>query len=65
MEYETGTDSLRIATELNIKHDSVKKAMLRLEADGLASLKKIVRLHQSVPVSLVGEWKSVNLLTVM
>lgn len=40
MEHETGTDSLTIASELNIKHDSVKKAMLRLEADGHASLNK-------------------------
>ena len=38
--HKTGTDSKRIAQEIRVSHDSVKQAMLNLEATGLATLNK-------------------------
>jgi hypothetical protein len=44
--HKTGTDSRRIAATLKLDHEEVKKAMLNLEASGLATLNKDETLNE-------------------
>lgn len=44
--HKTGTDSKRIAATLKLDHEEVKKAMLNLEAAGLATLNKDETLNE-------------------
>jgi hypothetical protein len=44
--HKTGTDSKRIAATLRLDHEEVKKAMLNLEAAGLATLNKDETLNE-------------------
>jgi len=44
--HKTGTDSKRIAATLKLDHEEVKKAMLSLEAAGLATLNKDETLNE-------------------